>query len=72
MNRYQVPCPIVEGVRVILDFRYDQFTETDIEVLVERIKEVLAREAKWLEAQRKGEVPQRKPKNPCGCGGAGS
>jgi hypothetical protein len=72
-NRLQVPVIGVSGLSVVLTVSYDgEWTEDDARVVVDRFAEVSQRERKYLEAQGKGDVPARIPKDPCGCGGAGS
>jgi hypothetical protein len=77
LSTVQKPQPITEGagLRIVGWYDSDIFSECDMEVVMERIEDalvpVILAERKYLEAQIKGKVPPRKPRD-CGCRGAGS
>lgn len=66
-----VTCGEHVGGFLVLNYPGANFTDEDMEVLWERVQETLDREAPWLAAQLRGEVPPRTPlRRPCG--GTGS
>lgn len=66
-GRYQAPVLANEFVSgfIVLDFPIPHLCEEDMEVLVERVRDLLAKEAKWIEGQMKGELPPRKARKNC-------
>lgn len=73
LARYQAPVTcgeIIEG-SISLRFPSPQLTEVDMEVLRERVQEVLDQNAPYILGQVRGELPPRVPlRRPCG--GTGS
>lgn len=70
MNRYQTPIEVCEGIYGSVSLSYtNEWDEDDVRVVAERLSETLRRERAYLEAQRRGDVPARRP-NPCGCSGS--